>query len=192
MSQPPQADIIAALSSSSSSRTRPPTQPYSSFSDPVTSLVNHTSTPTNVRAIHCPRSECASTILSPGAAIWVTFSEPVLPDDSAAPFPQPRLVQIQQLTSKEKSDSSEKGEKIVEKTQYGFWKVSSPYDFDNIGYSRPDTSEKAQARGGPGGEGKVKWLICAECDLGPLGWSFEGGKEAWVSADRVRYRGEIK
>ena len=33
----------------------------------------------------------------------------------------------------------------------------------------------------------MKWLICAECDLGPLGWGFEGGKEAWVGVERVRY-----
>jgi hypothetical protein len=36
-------------------------------------------------------------------------------------------------------------------------------------------------------KGKVKWLICAECDLGPVGWSFEGGKESWVAVERVRY-----
>jgi hypothetical protein len=41
--------------------------------------------------------------------------------------------------------------------------------------------------GEKGKEKKVKWLICAECDLGPVGWGFEGGKEAWVALDRVRY-----
>jgi hypothetical protein len=40
---------------------------------------------------------------------------------------------------------------------------------------------------GGDGKGKVKWLICAECDLGPLGWGFEGGQEAWVDMRRVRY-----
>lgn len=59
--------------------------------------------------------------------------------------------------------------------------------FENIGYSRPSTvSLPPQAPGVELGK-KVKWLICAECDLGPIGWSFEGGEESWLSADRVRY-----
>jgi hypothetical protein len=41
-------------------------------------------------------------------------------------------------------------------------------------------------------KGKVKWLICAECDLGPVGWSFEGGKESWVAMERVRYAKPVK
>jgi hypothetical protein len=41
---------------------------------------------------------------------------------------------------------------------------------------------EAAARGS-----RIKWLICADCDLGPLGWSYEGGSEAWIAADRLRY-----
>ncbi len=59
--------------------------------------------------------------------------------------------------------------------------------FENVGYSR--ASEKPLSAGAPGnGEGKnVKWLVCAECDLGPIGWSFEGGNESWLDVGRVRY-----
>ena len=44
-----------------------------------------------------------------------------------------------------------------------------------------------EKEGEKGKDKKVKWLICAECDLGPVGWGFEGGKEAWVGVERVRY-----
>jgi hypothetical protein len=35
---------------------------------------------------------------------------------------------------------------------------------------------------------KLKLLACAECDLGPLGWSEEGGTEFWLTCSRVGYR----
>lgn len=35
---------------------------------------------------------------------------------------------------------------------------------------------------------KLKLLIRAECDLGPLGWYEEGGSEFWLAVSRVRYR----
>jgi len=34
---------------------------------------------------------------------------------------------------------------------------------------------------------RLKLLACAECDLGPLGWSEEGGSEYWLACSRVRY-----
>ena len=34
---------------------------------------------------------------------------------------------------------------------------------------------------------KLKLLACAECDLGPLGWCEEGGKEFWLACTRVGY-----
>ena len=34
---------------------------------------------------------------------------------------------------------------------------------------------------------KLKLLACAECDLGPLGWCEEGGKEFWLTCTRVGY-----
>lgn len=73
----------------------------------------------------------------------------------------------------------------------GYWFVTgSPFAFDNIGFSRAVEVAEALPASAPGVEGatgRVKWLICAECDLGPLGWSFEGGKEAWLAVDRLRY-----
>ena len=59
--------------------------------------------------------------------------------------------------------------------------------FENIGYSRSTTSSLPLDAPGNSEGRKVKWLICAECDLGPLGWSFEGGNESWLDVARVGY-----
>jgi hypothetical protein len=75
-------------------------------------------------------------------------------------------------------------------TGAAYWHITgSPFAFDNIGFSRPDASTALPAAlpGLADAKGKVKWLICAECDLGPIGWSFEGGSEAWLAVDRLRY-----
>jgi hypothetical protein len=47
--------------------------------------------------------------------------------------------------------------------------------FENVGFSRA----------GPGG---VKYLVCAECELGPLGWADQARGEFWVAVERVGYR----
>jgi len=63
-----------------------------------------------------------------------------------------------------------------EKTHW--WLVTpSPMSFENIGFSRPTHSDKP-----------LKLLACAECDLGPVGWSEPGGNEFWVACQRVRYK----
>lgn len=36
---------------------------------------------------------------------------------------------------------------------------------------------------------RLKLLACAECDLGPLGWSEEGACEYWLACSRVGYAG---
>lgn len=36
---------------------------------------------------------------------------------------------------------------------------------------------------------RLKLLACGECDLGPLGWSEEGGFEYWLACARVGYGG---
>jgi len=75
-------------------------------------------------------------------------------------------------------------------TGTAYWHViGSPFAFDNIGFSKPDpnTVLPANIPGASDAKGKIKWLICAECDLGPIGWSFEGSSEAWLAVDRLRY-----
>jgi len=60
--------------------------------------------------------------------------------------------------------------------------------FENIGFSK--TLPTDGSSGGPSdGSRLVKLLICADCDLGPLGWVEEGpgGMTYWLVADRVGY-----
>ncbi|THU90396.1 acyl-CoA N-acyltransferase [Dendrothele bispora CBS 962.96] len=64
-----------------------------------------------------------------------------------------------------------------------WWLITpSPMKFENIGFSKPVAGILSPA-GKP-----VKLLACAECDLGPLGWSEEDGKEFWLVPARVVYR----
>ncbi|WWD22684.1 hypothetical protein CI109_107177 [Kwoniella shandongensis] len=192
MAQPSQADIFAALTAQAQAplrRDSPSTSPYSAFSDPVEDLT--TSRPgatieavdekenqgrVNNRRIYCPREGCGSWIMSEGVGEWMTVDGPVLPIDPSSPFPPAPTIS----------------------SRTPFWHItSSPFAFDNIGFSKPDTSTKlpphapGQETSGLKGKTQVKWLICAECDLGPLGWSYEGGKEAWLAVERVKY-GEVK
>lgn len=188
-SQAEQAEIFKALQAGSF-RSKAPTSSslYSSFTDPVNELTTGgEGSKTNSRKVYCFREGCGSVVLSPKAATYIESSESIvcslhhprltgkaladigkIPDDSASPFP------------------------LSSTPPYGYWHVPDPYAFDNVGFSRPDTNSRlvipADLPGNDGqGDKKIKWLICAECDLGPIGWSYEGGKEAWVAVERVRY-----
>ncbi|KAN0082664.1 Mss4-like protein [Tylopilus felleus] len=65
-----------------------------------------------------------------------------------------------------------------------WWLVTpSPMEFENIGFSRPVVRTGNNAASPK----RIKFLICADCDVGPLGWSEEGGKEFWLACSRVKY-----
>lgn len=83
-----------------------------------------------------------------------------------------------------------------------WWLVTpSPMEFENIGFSRPvvRTGNNAGTRTPSrvvvacfhlfpiASPKRIKFLICADCDVGPLGWSEEGGKEFWLACSRVKY-----
>ncbi|KAF9524930.1 Mss4-like protein [Crepidotus variabilis] len=111
----------------------------------------------------CPRVDCGSIILKKGAAKWVERDSIQLePEDS----PQdPRLPALP-----------------VPPDTAQWWLVTgSPMAFENIGFTRPVQPLLASGQ-------KIKLLICGECDLGPLGWSEEGGSEFWLACSRVAYR----
>ncbi|KIS00571.1 hypothetical protein L804_01986 [Cryptococcus deuterogattii 2001/935-1] len=170
MSQPSQQALLAALAAQSS-RPRPTTIPYSALRP---SEVKSEDTSANARKLHCPRKGCGSVLLQPGVGVWADLQAPVLPDDPSSPFPSPTA-------------------------PHAAWHIASgPFAFDNIGFSRPDASTTLPPHtpSGAGSEqeankGKVKWLICADCDLGPLGWTYEGERDAWLAVERVSY-GESK
>src|ERR1700761_1414208 len=65
-----------------------------------------------------------------------------------------------------------------------WWLITpSPMEFENISFSRPLRGESDLFSAKP-----VKYLACADCDLGPLGWCYEGSPEFWLAASRVAYR----
>ncbi|KAH7920129.1 acyl-CoA N-acyltransferase [Leucogyrophana mollusca] len=113
----------------------------------------------------CPRDGCGSIILKAGAGKWVERSSLELDPPNQLIHPQLPELPTPPATAQ-------------------WWLITpSPMAFENIGFTRPVPSV-AQSNMP---EKKLKLLICAECDLGPLGWSEEGGSEFWLACSRVGY-----
>ena len=56
-----------------------------------------------------------------------------------------------------------------------YWLVDNMYTFENIGFSNT--------------VGTIKYLICADCEIGPIGWHDIQNKDAfYVSLERVEHR----
>ncbi|KAF8631457.1 hypothetical protein AX15_002395 [Amanita polypyramis BW_CC] len=110
----------------------------------------------------CPRKQCSSVVLKKGIAMWVEKSSMKLePEDSRHEL-LPALPEPPETTH--------------------WWLVTpSPMTFENIGFSYPVASLSAN-------EPQMKLLACAECDLGPLGWTEAGSTEFWLACGRVAYR----
>ncbi|KAG8221565.1 Mss4-like protein [Butyriboletus roseoflavus] len=74
-----------------------------------------------------------------------------------------------------------------------WWLVTpSPMEFENVGFSRSvvragDTTGIGPSPSPIASPKPIKFLICADCDVGPLGWNEEGGKEFWLACSRVKY-----
>lgn len=165
--QPSSDQIALALATIADSRSaQPDSGKYEDFDleEVVGNLCTNSEERKNSRKIFCPRQGCGSCILNVKVAKLVEGDGSLLPQDPDAPFPPDPV-----------PSNPAKKEDIY------YWHVEgSPFAFDNIGFTRSATAVKEN---GP----KIKWLICAECDLGPLGYSYEGGKEAWVGVGRVKY-----
>ncbi|RDB26716.1 putative N-acetyltransferase C9.02c [Hypsizygus marmoreus] len=163
---------------------RPSSRSFSSFSGGIADIIqphpHRDGVAINKFDLTCPRNGCGSIILKTGIGEWVERAsvqmEPEsLPTQSLlAPLPPP-----------------------PETCQW--WLIGpSPMEFENIGFSRPVQAESTTgsetliqferfntcSSAGP----RLKLLACAECDLGPLGWCEEGGKEFWLACERVAYR----
>ncbi|KAJ7451156.1 Mss4-like protein [Mycena latifolia] len=111
----------------------------------------------------CPRPECGSIILRTGVAkLLERPSIQMEPADrtpaALIPLPQPPAPTV-------------------------WWLVTpSPMEFENIGFSKPVAPLTGE------GDKQLKLLLCAQCDLGPLGWSEVDGTEFWLACSRVGYR----
>ncbi|TFK93406.1 acyl-CoA N-acyltransferase [Polyporus arcularius HHB13444] len=148
----------------SSRRTGPVARLLTSFPHAVKEVIDSDSSggsPTNKYDLLCPRLSCGSVILKAGVAQWVERASVQL-EPSGSTFPDCL------------------GALPAPPATAQWWLVTpNAMVFENIGFSRP-----VQTAGGT----KLKLLACAECDLGPLGWSEEGGSQFWLACNRVGYR----
>ncbi|KAG2467796.1 guanine nucleotide exchange factor MSS4 [Polypterus senegalus] len=54
------------------------------------------------------------------------------------------------------------------------WLVEDMYTFENVGFTKD--------------VGNIKYLICADCEIGPIGWHcLEDKKSFYVALDRVKH-----
>lgn len=52
-----------------------------------------------------------------------------------------------------------------------FWAVNTLYDFENMGFSNT--------------VGTIKYLVCADCEMGPVGYYDLSTKKCYVALSRV-------
>lgn len=72
---------------------------------------------------------------------------------------------------KQKSSSPVGAEKPEEEVIKDYWIVGDIYAFENVGFSHP--------------VGGVKYLACADCEIGPIGWYDLAAKTSYVALSRV-------
>lgn len=108
----------------------------------------------NAKALACLRCNCK--ILPVNTGTYVNDAE---------------LEQELHVMHKKQEEAGIKKEKIKQ-----FFLVNDMYDFDNIGFTKPVTSEST-----------VKYLICADCEVGPLGWHCISSKKNYVALARVKH-----
>ncbi|KAL0958846.1 hypothetical protein HGRIS_014165 [Hohenbuehelia grisea] len=161
--------IWEALQRSSTSRNRPVPKSLNSFAGGLPDVLqadpSRPGLSSNKFDLLCPHPECGSIILKSGVGKWVERASVQM-----EPADHPVSTLLSTLPPP------------PETTQW--WLVTpTPMAFENIGFTRPAKSLPLSDNGKA-----LKLLACAECDLGPLGWSEEGGSEFWLACARVGYR----
>ncbi|GAA6064257.1 hypothetical protein JCM10212_006406 [Sporobolomyces blumeae] len=174
--EPSSTDASPLVDDVESDAVRSPGKLVSNDASAVPRLVatRSTSTPkvlegTNLADLYCPRQECRCLLVKKGTAKWVRqhaqdVELPALPTRIGANIP----------SSSTATRSSTRG----------YWSLSSPLAFENIGFTRsvpPQSSASGSsnsdstARGGD--QQEIKYLTCADCDFGPLGWHDTQGRD---------------
>lgn len=54
-----------------------------------------------------------------------------------------------------------------------FWEIADMFTFENIGFSNT--------------VGDFKFLICADCDMGPVGYHVTSSKKNYIALARVKH-----
>ncbi|GAA6010488.1 hypothetical protein JCM10207_001329 [Rhodosporidiobolus poonsookiae] len=136
---------------------RSPGAPFSRFAlaggveklvDPETGL--------NAADLYCPRAECRCLLLRRGTGKLVRghasdFELPALPRPISSPA-------------------------VPASASAGYWSVPSPLAFENIGFSR-STAPPSSTSPSSAAQQTIKYLTCADCDHGPLGWHDTEGRD---------------
>ena len=77
---------------------------------------------------------------------------------------------IPNMTEKYKIGTEPAGDTLTQ-----FWLVEDMFHFENVGFSK--TVDQT-----------LKYLICADCEIGPIGWhSLSNTKEYFIATERVNY-----
>lgn len=177
-------------------KSKPPFRPLSGFENGLKDLTAEGDQPSNKYQLLCPRDECRSVILREGVATLcegfnIQVYLPLLIDRSLItsswnleayqsipsylPFQKPPLGgsfnpppwSLRTLASLELWTRC-RCLPMVQSTR-----IAKVYRCTHICIGQ-----------------KLKLLICADCDLGPLGWCEEGGKKFYLACSRVSYRYE--
>ncbi|GAA5942111.1 polyamine acetyltransferase [Sporobolomyces koalae] len=120
--------------------------------------------------LYCPRAECRCLLVKAGAAKWVIGAAQDL--------------ELPALPHKLGSTSSAR----ESKERLGYWTLSSPLAFENIGFTRSvPTSSNSSTTEPP--HVQIKYLTCADCDFGPLGWHDTQGTDLGVEVQEENERG---
>ncbi|KAJ7171789.1 Mss4-like protein [Mycena crocata] len=143
------------------SKNSPVSRSLASFSGGVTDVsMTESDFLVNKYDLLCPRPECGSKILRTGVGKLVEKDSVQMEPADRTPALLPPMPDTPALAT--------------------WWLVApSPMEFENIGFSKPLSNDAGV---------QMKLLTCAECDLGPLGWSEVGGSEFWLASSRVGYR----
>ncbi|RUS13005.1 Mss4-like protein, partial [Endogone sp. FLAS-F59071] len=135
--------------------------PYRSIENPAVELVAEGSN-MNAFDVVCPREGCRSIVLKKGVAKWVERDSLML----ALPSSEDTQTLSSTATSSDTSANS---------TQH-YWLLTNMMQFENVGFSHT--------------VGTTKYLSCADCDIGPLGYHDTEAreKEYLIAVERARYR----
>lgn len=71
------------------------------------------------------------------------------------------------------SSSSSTSNEERQQQQQDCWLVTSPLTFENIGFTKGVLSNSSQAIASLPEGASIRYLACADCDCGPLGWHVE-------------------
>ncbi|XP_046730831.1 guanine nucleotide exchange factor MSS4 isoform X2 [Silurus meridionalis] len=79
------------------------------------------------------------------------------------------LPSMKKKNSIDQSDGSLDGDTLT-----AHWLVDDMYTFENVGFTKD--------------VGRIKYLVCADCEIGPIGWhSLDEKKCFYISLDRVKH-----